>query len=194
MEEGKTMLMDRIIGALTFRREVYAEVEHDESFTSTAWILVIVVSFLSQLGSFPIADNIVNWLISVVVGTIFSVVAFAVAAIVVAMLGKALFNAEVTNDEMIRTLGLAYVWRVVGLIGVVSSFSVALSCVLAPIAFIAGILGLVSWFVAAREALDLEMIQTVITVVIGWAVFLLIGALAGFVLGILGLGAAAVLG
>ncbi len=188
------MLMDRIIGALTFRREVYAEVEHDESFTSTAWILVIVVSFLSQLGSFPIADNIVNWLISVVVGTIFSVVAFAVAAIVVAMLGKALFNAEVTNDEMIRTLGLAYVWRVVGLIGVVSSFSVALSCVLAPIAFIAGILGLVSWFVAAREALDLEMIQTVITVVIGWAVFLLIGALAGFVLGILGLGAAAVLG
>ncbi len=188
------MLVDRIIKALTFRREVYAEVEHDESFTTTAWILVVVVSFLSQLGAFQIGDSMVNWLISVFVGTIFSVVAFAVAVVVVAFLGKTLFNANVTNEEMIRTLGLAYVWRAVGLIGVISSFSVALSCLLAPVAILAGILGLISWFVAAQEALDIEMIQTIITVVVGWVIFLVIGALTGVVLGVLGIGAAALLG
>ena len=38
------MLMKRIIAALTFRKEVYAEVEKDVEFTQTAWILVAVVS------------------------------------------------------------------------------------------------------------------------------------------------------
>jgi hypothetical protein len=86
------------------------------------------------------------------------------------------------------------VWRAVGLIGIVSSFSAALACVLAPVAIIAGILGFVSWFVAAREALDIEMVQTIITVVVGWVIFLVVGALAGVVLGVLGIGAAAVFG
>ena len=45
------MLINRIIGAFTFRKGVYAEVEEDTSFTTTAWILVAVVAFLNQLGS-----------------------------------------------------------------------------------------------------------------------------------------------
>ena len=43
------MLMNRIIGAFTFRRGVYAEVEKDQAFTTTAWILVIVVAFSAHL-------------------------------------------------------------------------------------------------------------------------------------------------
>ena len=39
--------MDRIIKALTFKTEVYAEVENDATFTSTAWIIVVVVSLLT---------------------------------------------------------------------------------------------------------------------------------------------------
>ena len=35
------MLTQRIIGALTFQRGVYAEVEADKTFTATAWILVV---------------------------------------------------------------------------------------------------------------------------------------------------------
>ena len=45
------MLIERIIGAFTFRKEVYAEVERDTSFTNTAWVLVAVVALLNQLGS-----------------------------------------------------------------------------------------------------------------------------------------------
>jgi len=44
-------LQERIIGAFTFRTQVYEDVEADTSFTQTAWIIVAVTSFLNQLGS-----------------------------------------------------------------------------------------------------------------------------------------------
>ena len=129
------MLVDRIIGAFTFRREVYTEVEHDTSFTQTAWILVAVVALLNQIGTF--AGNmsggggLVSWLIGSVVGTIFAVGGFALAAFIIDAVGRALFQAEVTFDEVVRTLGLAYVWNVVGVIGIVAAISPGL-CIGAP--------------------------------------------------------------
>ncbi len=185
------MLMDRIIGAFTFRKGVYAEVEKDTTFTMTAWIIVVVISFLSQLGTFASTD-LVNWLISSLVGTVFSVIGFALAALVISWVGRAVFNAEVTFDELVRTLGLAYVWRVIGLAGGLAAFSTALSCILAPVLIVAAILLIVAWFVAAKEALDLEWLQTIITVILGWIVLFVLSAIAGVILGLLGLTAAGI--
>ena len=57
------MLMNRIIGAFTFRKGVYAEVESDTAFTQTAWLIVAVVAFLSALGSAASGGpSFVNWL------------------------------------------------------------------------------------------------------------------------------------
>ena len=75
------MLTDRIIGAFTFRKGVYAEVEVDTSFTSTAWILVVVFAFLNQLGSYA-SENLFDWLVGTAIGTLTAVIAFAVAAVV----------------------------------------------------------------------------------------------------------------
>ena len=125
------MLTDRIIGAFIFRKGVYAEVEADTSFTSTAWILVVVFAFLNQLGSYA-SENLFDWLIGTAIGTLTAVIAFAVAAVVMNWVGKALFKAEVTFDELVRTMGLASVWTVVGVLGVIAAFSTALSCLLGP--------------------------------------------------------------
>ena len=184
------MLTERIIGAFTFRKGVYAEVEGDTTFTQTAWIIVVVVAFLNQLGSNASA-NIPSWLGGAVVGTIFAVIGFAVAALVINWVGRAVFNAEVTFDELVRTLGLAYVWQVVGVFGVLSAFSEALQCVLAPIMIIAAILLVVAWFVAAKEALDLEWLQTIITIFLGWIALIVVVAIGGVIIGLLGFGAAA---
>src|SRR3990170_3808106 len=183
------MLTDRIMGAFSFRRSVYADVEREASFTSTAWILVVVVAFLNQLGA-RASGQFISWILGAIVGTVFVVVGFALAAFVISWVGKAVFRADVTFEEMVRTLGLAYVWNIVGVVGVLSVFSPALSCVLAPALIIAGLLGLVAWFVAAKEALDLDWLQTIITVIIGWIVMLVVTLVAGLVLGALGLGAA----
>ncbi|MGD9092644.1 MAG: YIP1 family protein [Anaerolineales bacterium] len=184
------MLTQRIIGAFTFRKEVYAEVEQDASFTSTVWILVAVVAFLNQLGS-NASGNFVNWLLGALVGTIFAVLGFAVGALVINWLGRAVFNADVTFNEMVRTLGLAYVWNVVGFLGILSAFSVALQCLVAPLMVIGAILMIIAWFIAAKEALDLEWLQTIVTVFLGWIALIIVMAIAGVVLGMLGLGAAA---
>ena len=186
------MLTDRIIGAFTFRSGVYKEVEEDTTFTTTAWLLVIVIGFLNQLGSHA-SRNLINWLGGAIVGTIFVVIGFAVGAFVVNWVGRTVFNAEVTFDELVRTLGLAYVWNIVGVIGALAAFSTALSCLLTPVTVLAAIAGFIAWLVAAKEALDLEWVQTIVTVILGWIAMFLIGVVvAGIILVPLGLGAAAV--
>ena len=179
------MLTNRIIGAFTFRKGIYAEVEGDTNFTRTAWIIVVVVAFLNQIGSNANAD-ILSWLGGAVVGTIFAVLGFAVGALVINWVGRAVFKADVTFDELVRTLGLAYVWRVVGFLGVLTAPFGFLGCLTAPIYIAAFILGLIAWFVAAKEALDLEWGPTIITVVLGWLALLAIMIVTAVVLGILG--------
>ena len=185
------MLSDRIISAFTFRRGVYKEVEEDTTFTNTAWLLVIVVSFLSQLGS-RASRNPVHWLIGAVVGTIFAVIGFAVGAFIVNWVGRTVFNAEVTFEELVRTLGLAYVWNVVGVLGISGALSGALACLLVPVRVVAWVLGLISWFVAAKEALDLEWVQTIVTVIVGWVVVFVIVFIGTLIVAALGLTAAAI--
>jgi hypothetical protein len=183
--------MNRIIGAFTFRKGVYAEVEEDTTFTTTAWILVAVVAFLNQLGSAASSD-LGGWLIGAIVGTVFAILGFAVGALVINWVGRAVFHAEVTFNELVRTLGLAYVWQVVGVFGVLAAISDALSCILAPVMIIAVIAMIVAWFIAAKEALDLEWLQTIVTVFLGWLALVVISlVIGGLVLGFLGLGAVA---
>ena len=188
------MLMDRIIKALTFKKEVYAEVEHDESFTGTAWILVAVVAFLNQLGSLAGSYEIGDWIIATIVGTLVAVIGFAVGAYVIAWVGKSLFQAEVTFEEVVRAVGLAYVWNIVGAAGILLAVAPGLTCLLGLPLIIGAFLGLYSSFIAVREALDLETGQTLITVALGFLAIFIVSALTSSVLGLIGLGAAAVSG
>jgi hypothetical protein len=184
------MTMDRIIGAFTFRQDVYAEVERDTTFTTTAWIMVAVISFLNQLGS-RASDNLIRWLVGAIIGTILMILGFAIAIYIINWVGRTVFNADVTFDELVRTLGLAYIWNIVGVLGALVAFSRFLQCVTAPAFILAAILGLVAWFLAAKEALDLDWAQTIVTVFIGWVVMMAITLFTGVVLTILGLGTAA---
>jgi len=188
------MLLDRIIGAFTFRREVYAEVERDRSFTNTAWALVALVALLNQFGSRSY-NTFTNRIFGSAVGTVMVLVGFALGVWLISWIGRSLFNADVTFDELVRTLGLAYVWNVVGFIGILASFSVTLKCFLAPALLVASLLGLIAWFIAAKEALDLEWSQTIVTVIIGWVVMaVIVFVVGGAIIAALGLSAAVVEG
>ncbi len=185
--------MDRIIKALTFKTEVYADVENDATFTSTAWIIVVVISLLNQIGA-RAGSNIGNWLLGAVIGTAFAILAFAVATYVINLVGRVVFKAEVDFGELVRTLGLAYVWQIVGLLGILGAFSVALACIISPLIFIGWILTVVAWFIAVKEALDLDWIPTIVTVVIGWVVLIVVNLLASVVLAAFGLTGLALFG
>jgi hypothetical protein len=184
------MLMDRIMGAFTFKQGVYAEVEHDEGFTGTAWTIVIVVSALAALGAYTTAGSIGGWLIGTIVTLIFAVIGFALAALVINFVGRSLFTADVSFDELVRVMGLAYVWRVVGVLGILG-FLPVLACLVAPLRLIAAILALIAWFIAVKEALDLDWGPTIITVIVGWVVLLVVQLIAGGILTALGIAAGA---
>jgi hypothetical protein len=184
------MLINRIIGAFTFRKGVYAEVEKDTSFTQTAWILVAVVAFLNRLGSYASSD-LLSWLIGTIGGTLLAILGFAVGVLVISWLGRSLFQADVHFDELARTLGLAYVWQVIGFLGILALFSEGLSCVLAPIQIAVAVFMIAAWIIAAQEALDLEWLQTIVTVILGWlAQFVITTLITGLGLGLLELSAA----
>ena len=185
------MLTDRIIAAFTFRREVYKEVEQDTAFTTTAWLLVIVVAFLNQLGAHAFTVGPLRWMIGAVLGTIGAVIGFAVGAFIINWVGRAMFNADVTFDELVRTLGLAYVWNIVGVLGILRVVPL-LACLAAPVALVALILGLIAWFVAVKEALDLDWVETAVTVILGWVALVIIRLITKAVLGLLGLTVAVV--
>ena len=187
------MLISRIVGAFTFRKGVYAEVEKDRSFTPTAWILVAVVAFLNEL---DVLVSSTDWvgvaILGALVGTIFAVLGFAVGILVINWVGRAVFKADVSFDELVRTMGLATIWRVLGVLGILAALSEVLSVVLIPVQIIAWILMIVAWFIAAREALDLGWPQTIVTVILGFlAQFLITTFITGLVLGLLELAATA---
>jgi len=187
------MLMNRIMGAFTFRKEVYAEVEGDVEFTTNAWLIVAVTSLLVQLGRLPTygLGGIGKWLIAAIIGLVLSVGGFALAAFVISWVGKQFFKAEVNFGEMVRVLGLAYVWNVVGVLGLLG-FIPFLVCILSPIIIVAALAGLVAWAFAAKEALDLDWGPTIITLIIGWVINLVISTvIAGAILTALGVGSAA---
>ncbi len=178
------MLTNRIIGALTFRRGVYAEVEADKAFTATAWILVVIFAFLNQLGSHA-SQSIFDWSVSAGIGFLTAIAGFAIAAAVINWVGRSSFGSEVTFDKLVRTMGLASIWTAVGVLGIIAAFSDALSHILGPIIVISWVALVVAWFVAVHEALDLTWGKTIITVMIGFIPWAFIMVLTGVVLSVL---------
>lgn len=175
------MLTDRIMAAFMFRREVYAEVENDVTFTQTAWMIVLISNFLSQLGSKTSliavqGGNFIDYLLGVFFGTLGAVLAFAIGAYVITYIGKSMFNAQVTFDEVVRTAGLASVWGVIGLVGILG-FLPALVCALSPALLLAAVLSILAMFFALQEALDLETFQTIIVVVIAFVIQLVVNGI-----------------
>ena len=180
------MLTERIIGALTFRRGVYADVEADKTFTASAWILVVIFALLNQLGSYT-SQSFFDWLVGAGIGVLTAIAGFAIAAAVINWVGRRRFSAEVTFDELVRTMGLASIWSAAGVLGVIAAFSKALSCILGPAIVISWVALVVAWFVAVHEALDLTWGKTIITVIIGFIPWAIIMSLTGVVLSLLGL-------
>ena len=83
------------------------------------------------------------------------------------------------------------VWNVIGVIGIlIVGFIPFLMCIRAPLFWVPAIAWFVSWLFAAKEALDLDWVPTIITVIIGWVVGLVVTIIERVIIGILGIAAA----
>ena len=189
-------MIEKIIGAFSFKPGVYAEVKKDASFTSSAWLIVSITAILNSLGTSAVISNLRfgGWLVSALFAAVFAVLGFGLACFVISWVGKAVFNSTASFDEVVRPLGLARVWHIVGVLGIFALITPALGCVTGIFSLAAGVLGFIAWLIATREALGLEWPQTIATVVLGMIVVAVVTVISGVVLGAFGLVTASILG
>jgi len=189
-------MIEKIIGAFSFKPGVYAEVKKDAGFTGSAWLIVIIAAILNAIGTAAAVSHLRfgAWLVSALFAAVFAVLGFGLACFVIAWVGKAVFNTTASFDEVVRPLGLARVWHIVGVLGILALITPALGCVTGIFSLAAGVLGFIAWLIAVREALGLEWPQTIATVVLGTIVVMVVIMIAGVVLSAFGLATASILG
>lgn len=166
-------MFQRIIGVFKLDKRVFQEIEHDESATSQAAMVVGLVALLSAIGG----------LISVLIGGggdflggvlfpfVWAFIGWIVWSAVTFFVGTKLFGGEATLQEMLRVIGFAYAPQ---FLAVIPCFG----------ALIGAIWSLIASFFAIREGLDLDTGKTLATVVIGWLLVFILQWVIGSVLGV----------
>jgi len=167
----------------------YNEVEADTSLTQEALIVVVLVSIASGLGAFIggiIGAEFARAIIGLLVVIVLGVVNYYIWAYVTYFVGTNLFKGTADPGELLRVLGYASGPRLLGILSFIP-------CVGGIASLIGAIWALIAGFIGVREALDLDTIKTLVTVIIGWVIVLVINLVIGRVLGVgaAGFGAAA---
>jgi hypothetical protein len=166
-------MIDRIVRAIRLDWTVFREIAEDENAMTQAAIIVVVVTFLSAVGSGIASASfvafIVSWLTSILVGWI-------LWAIITYFVGTALFKGETSIAEMLRVLGYAMAPNLLGLFSFIP-------CVGWLIALAGGLLALIAGILAIREAMDFDTGNAIVTVLISWVVSFAITFGVGLVFG-----------
>ena len=180
--------MEKIIGAISFKSGVYAEAKKDAGFNSTAWLIVATSAMLSALGNGAGSARLsfFGWLMGSLFAAGFGVLGFALAVLVIQWVGKTVFNTTAGFNELVRPLGLARIWHVVGVLGLLALISPSLRCVTGIFNVAAAILGFIAWLWAVREAMGLDWAQAVAVVILGMVVVLVVTFLSTSLLGLIG--------
>ncbi len=175
-------MLQKMIRAAMLDVNLYEEVEADESLTTEAITVVVIVSVIAGLGG-ALADLFAGrpgaMIMGLIGGIIMALVGYFVWSFVVYIVGVNLFHGTADYGELLRTIGYAYSPNVLGFF----SFIPILGWL---IALVGSIWALVAGVIAVRQALDFDTTKAVLTVVIGWVVMMIVAAI---IAGIFGLGA-----
>ena len=157
-------MIDRIVRAIRLDWTVFGEIAQDRNALKEAAIIVAIVSFLSAVGTGIAARSLGSfagaWIASILVGWIGW-------ALITYLVGTTLFKGKTDIPEMLRVLGYANAPNLLGLLSFIP-------CVGWLFSLIGGILALVAGILAVREAMDFNTGDAVVTVVIGWVIFIAI--------------------
>lgn len=173
----------RIMRVLRLDWTVFREIATDETATTKAATIVVLVSLLSAIGTFlsrlihgfGIGNAFGGFFYGLIVsGILLGWIGWAVLTYFV---GTALFGGKTTIPEMLRVLGYAFVPRVLGFFSFIPILGGIISWIGAVLALIAGVL-------AIREAMEFDTVKAILTVVISWVIIIVISVILGIVAGI----------
>ncbi len=178
------MLVNRMIRAAMLDTSLYEEVEHDQSATSQAMQVVLIVALASGIGSALwklLTLSPIDAVTGLVGGILVAVLGWLAWALVTYIIGAKIFGGTATYGEMLRTLGFAQSPNVLliftGILGGIPLLGGLLRLALLIWVLLAGL-------IAIRQALDVGTGKAVLTAIIGWIVMFIIVAIVASVFGI----------
>ena len=166
-------MINRILGVFKLDSDTFEEIEHDQSATTQAAMVVLAVALLSAVGGLIGAliggdDNMIMAFISPIISTF---VGWLIWSAVLYFVGTSFFGGQADIGEMLRVVGFAYAPMVLGII----------PC----FGWIVGLVWtLAALVVAVRQGLDVDTGKALIIGVIGFVLVVILNLIVGSVLGV----------
>lgn len=158
MAETGGTLQSRMMGAAMLDIATYEEVEHDQTALGQAATVVVIVAVCQAIGAWGGGPLFAAWKAVLELGS------WLIWAGITYVIGEKVFQGKATWGELLRTLGFAKAPGVLFALGIIPLLGT-------PVVIVAGIWMVVTAFVAIRQALDIGNFKTLLTVLIGGAVY-----------------------
>jgi len=151
-------MFERIAGVFKLDVNTFEAVEHDQSATAQAAMIVAAAALLSALGT-GLAALIGggSFLYSFFSNLVWTFIAWFLWSLVSFLVGTMLFGGQATLDEMLRVIGFAHAPQLLAIIPCIGGF-------------IGAIWSLIAGFIAIRQGLDLDNVKAFLTVVVGFVI------------------------
>ncbi len=159
---AQASVIERAIGAARLDPRAYEDVEHDQTATGSALVIVAIAAVANGIGSAGEAG-----VLGLIGGVVFGLLGFVLYAGIAYLIGSQLFATRETNvtwGQLIRTLGFAQapgILRVLGIVPVIGGL----------IQLIVGVWILIASIIAIRQACDFSTGRAVLTTVVAWIVY-----------------------
>ena len=141
---GGDDLVQRMIGAARLNPATYEEIEHDQSATPQAAIVVVLAAIAGGIGALDDGGA------GLIAGLIGSVLGWVISAAVVYVIGTKLLAGPHTNSsigELLRTIGFASVPGILAVLGFIPVVEIIIGLIVV-------VWSIATYFVAVRQALD----------------------------------------
>jgi hypothetical protein len=169
---------------------LYDEVEADINATTQALTVVIITAVAGGIGAAlgaAITGRPAGIVGGLVGGIVIELLGWAVWSWVMYFVGTRFFGGSSTYGAVLRAMGFAYSPGVLLILRFVPVLGGLITLIVAIWRIITG-------FIAVREALSVDNGRAVATIILGFIGYIIVVGIVAFILGIIGLGAAALTG
>lgn len=181
-------MLDRILGVVTLKAPVYREIADDKNATGQAAIIVIVFAVLGAvLGAIvtaaigaslsgatgvpvPPTSPVATFIRTIIT----AIIGWLVGSWVFAFVSTTFFGGKTATDEMMRVFGFTQVFQILSFI----------PCIGAIAALVLSVIGAI---IGIREASEFDTTKAILTGVVGFIALLIVYAIIGTILGVVGL-------
>lgn len=161
MATTQSSMVDRMIGAAMLDVATYEEVEHDQTATGQAAGVVVLAAVARAIGALGDGAGVM------IFGLVGALVGWVIWSGVTYLIGDQLFDAEATWGEVLRAVGFAQAPALLAVLGFIPLLGGLVKLAVAIWVLVAGFIGL-------RQALDINNVKTLVTVVLGWIAMMIV--------------------